>query len=102
MTLFSTKKSAYKNNKAKTNLERKKEKTMKMWSSFLFVLLMLSAQSGRAIVLDRNQLATWEPNYLTETKFFFYNRQITSISTGTFTGLSQLQKLDLKNETKQF
>ena len=70
---------------------------MKMWMSFLFVLLLLSAHNGNAVVLNRNQLASWYPNYLTSTSFDFYNRQITSISTGTFTGLSQLQELNLQS-----
>ena len=68
---------------------------MKMWMSFLFVLLVLSAPFGDAVVLDRNQLASWYPNYLTDTLFYLAGGQITSISTGTFTGLSELQELDL-------
>ena len=67
---------------------------MKMWS-LLFVLLLLNAQSGHAVVLDRNQLAAWYPNYLTSTSFALHSRQITSISIGTFTGLNKLKKLDL-------
>ena len=64
-----------------------------MWA-FLFVLFICS-QSGHGVVLDRNQLAIWYPNYLTNTEFNLYSRQIASISTGTFTGLSQLQLLYL-------
>ena len=70
---------------------------MKVLSSFLFVLLLLSAQSGHGVVLDRDQLAAWYPNYLTDTLFYLAGRQITSISTGTFTGLTQLQRLNLFN-----
>ena len=68
-----------------------------MLSSFLFVLLLLSAQSGHSVVLDRDQLAAWYPDYLTDTLFYLAGRQITSISTGTFTGLTQLQRLNLFN-----
>jgi Leucine-rich repeat (LRR) protein len=68
---------------------------MKMWKSFLSVLLLLSAQSGNAVVLDRNKLAAWYPKYLNDTYLYLGNRQITSISTGTFTSLSQLQGLYL-------
>ena len=70
---------------------------MKMWMSFIFVLLILDTQSGHAVVLNRNQLASWYPNYLTDYQFNLNSRQITSISTGTFTGLSQLQVLWLNN-----
>ncbi len=73
-----------------------------MWS-FLFVLLLVYVPSDHAIVLDRNQLATWYPNYLTNTEFNLYSRQIASISTGTFTGLSQLQLLYLNyNQLKSY
>jgi Leucine-rich repeat (LRR) protein len=69
-----------------------------MWSSFfIFVLLLLSAHSGHGVVLDKNQLAVWYPNYLTAFEFNLNYRQITSISSGTFTGLSQLQRLYLYN-----
>jgi Leucine-rich repeat (LRR) protein len=67
-----------------------------MWS-FLFVPLLLSAQSGRAVVLDRNQLASWIPNYLTDYQFYLIYLQIESISAGTFTGLSQLKQLSLQS-----
>ena len=70
-----------------------------MWS-IIFVLLACT-QCGHAVVLDRNQLATWYPEYLTETSFPIGSRNspenITSISTGTFTGLSQLKYLSLFN-----
>jgi Leucine-rich repeat (LRR) protein len=85
----------YKKEKEALNYLEKERKKVDMWMSFIFVLFVIFAQSGHAIVLDRDQLAAWYPNYLTETSINLYSRQITSISTGTFTGLSQLQKLDL-------
>ncbi len=70
-----------------------------MWRSILLVLLLVAAQSGHAVVLDRNQLAPWIPNYLTANEFNLDSRQITSISNGTFAGLSQIQRLNLsKNQ----
>jgi hypothetical protein len=72
---------------------------MKMWC-FLLVLF-ICAENGHAIVLDRNQFTAWYPDYLTDTEFNLNYRQITSISSGTFTGLSQLKRLDLnENQLK--
>ena len=71
----------------------KKETNKEMWI-YLFVLFV-SAQSDHAVILDRDQLEAWYPNYLTETKFGLNARQITSISNDTFNGLSKLQELYL-------
>ena len=59
-----------------------------MW--LMLFALLVCAQSGHAIVLDRNQLAAWIPNYLTDYQFYLIYLQIESISAGTFNGLSQL------------
>ncbi len=67
-----------------------------MWC-FLLVLLLLSAQSGHTVVLDRDQLNAWYPGAWSDAFWFFYlnHRQITSISAGTFTGLTNLRQLVL-------
>ncbi len=79
--------------------ERKKER--RKCGVFLFVLLLVCTQSGgHAIVLDRNQLATWYPNYLTSPSLYLNSQQITSISSDTFTELSQFQGLYL--DSNQF
>ena len=66
-----------------------------MWK--LFFVILVSAQSGHAIALNRSQLIVWINNYLSENYFDLNSRQITSISTGTFTGLSQIQYLYLSS-----
>ena len=69
-----------------------------MWRCFfIFVLLLLGAQSGNGgVVLDRNQLLAWYPILgINSFKFNLSSRQITSILAGTFTGCSQLRDLSL-------
>ena len=68
-----------------------------MWTILFFILIC--TQSGHAVILDRDQLKTWIPTYLTTTQFDLDSRQITYISNGTFTGLSHLKGLSLQNNT---
>jgi Leucine-rich repeat (LRR) protein len=67
-----------------------------MMQLILFVLLSY-AHCGHGVVLDKNQLESWYPNYLTSPSFDLASRQINSISNGTFNGLNQLQELNLDN-----
>ena len=68
-----------------------------MWSILLVTLtIAYEADVLNAIILDRNQLIAWYPNYLHANAFSLQRRQITSISADTFIGLSQLKELDLQ------
>ena len=68
-----------------------------MWKLFLIYALAIFSRDVQAVVLNRNQLSTWCPDYLTNTTFNLVSRQITTISTDTFTGLTQLQWLFLSD-----
>ena len=62
-----------------------------MWS--LFIVVLVCAQSCQAVVLDRNQLASWYPNYLTSTSFDLDSRQPTSTSADTLTDLGSIKRM---------
>ena len=47
------------------------------------------------VILTRNQLATWIPSYLTATSIDLVRRNISLIDSATFSGLSNLQYLNL-------
>ena len=57
----------------------------------LFFVLFVCVPNGHAVLLDRNQLAIWIPDFLTETEYILDSRKITLISNDTFNGLNQLQ-----------
>jgi len=58
-------------------------------------ILLVCAQSGNSVILDRNQLKKWLSNYLTSNIFDLSSRQITFISNDTFNGLTHLVTLSL-------
>ena len=61
---------------------------------YLFVFL-LNFIVINSIVLDRNLLASWYPDYETRGDLPLDNRNITSIALDTFQNLTNIQSLDL-------
>jgi hypothetical protein len=51
------------------------------------------------VILNRNQLATWIPSYLTATSMNLTYRSISLIDSFTFSGLSNLQHLYLHSNS---
>ena len=58
-------------------------------SSITFFLLLI-AQVSTQVVLDRQQLILWEPQFATTTKIELYIKRISLIDPSTFKGLTQL------------
>ena len=60
---------------------------------FLFVCLFKFAYSN--VILDRDLLSEWEPNFRTTNEIFLSGRDIDSIASNTFANLSNLESLHL-------
>ncbi len=61
----------------------------------LIILLVTVTVIECQVILNRNQLATWIPSYLTATTMDLTFKKISLIDTATFSGLSILQALYL-------
>ena len=59
--------------------------------SLALILLVAVTVIECQVILNRNQLATWIPSYLTSTSIDLSRRNISLIDTATFSELSNLQ-----------
>ena len=77
----------------KNNLNSNEEINPRVCLYFsLFSSLLFGSHS---ILLNRDQLKQWYPDYLTRTNFTLKTRGIDEISADTFAGLTQIQFIDL-------
>jgi Leucine-rich repeat (LRR) protein len=75
---------------------KSKSKMANVLNKCLTLILLVSVTAIECqVVLNRNQLATWIPSYLTDTSMNLNSRSISLIDTATFSGLSNLKNLYL-------
>ncbi len=60
------------------------------------ILLVTATVIECQVILNRNQLATWLPSYLTATSIDLVRRSISLVDSATFSGLSNLQIIYLQ------
>ena len=66
-------------------------------NSIVFLAIFCASVIECQIVLNRNQLAAWEPYYLTTTRMVLDGKNISSIDPATFSGLSHYKVLFARN-----
>jgi len=66
------------------------------------VLSVLNQQQADSVVLNRAQLLSWYPNIATQRHAKLARKQITSVEPDTFTGLTNLTKINLERNLLAF